>query len=70
MSYFHGLIDFVGDHPHFAFGAVLLLALSEAVPVHLCANEFVSQLWNQLVSAVCRSDIEKHILLVAPSEQA
>ena len=33
MSYFNGLIDFVGAHPHFAFAAVLLLALSEAVPV-------------------------------------
>jgi membrane protein DedA with SNARE-associated domain len=33
MSYFHGLIDFVGAHPHFAFAAVLVLALSEAVPV-------------------------------------
>jgi hypothetical protein len=33
MSHFHGLIDFVGSHPLFAFVAVLLLALSEAVPV-------------------------------------
>ena len=33
MSHFHGLIDFVGSHPHFAFVSVLLLALSEAVPV-------------------------------------
>jgi membrane protein DedA with SNARE-associated domain len=31
--YFHGLIDFVGSHPHFAFIAVFLLALSEAIPV-------------------------------------
>ena len=31
--YFHGLIDFVGSHPHFAFVAVFLLALSEAIPV-------------------------------------
>jgi membrane protein DedA with SNARE-associated domain len=28
-----GLIDFVGSHPHFAVGAVFLLALSEAIPV-------------------------------------
>ena len=33
MSHFHSLIDFVGSHPLFAFVAVLLLALSEAVPV-------------------------------------
>jgi membrane protein DedA with SNARE-associated domain len=31
--YFRGLIDFVGSHPHFAFIAVFLLALSEAIPV-------------------------------------
>jgi len=33
MSYFNALIDFVGSHPQFAVIAVLLLALSEAVPV-------------------------------------
>jgi membrane protein DedA with SNARE-associated domain len=33
MSYFNTLIDFVGSHPQFAVIAVLLLALSEAVPV-------------------------------------
>src|SRR6516165_6878536 len=33
MSYFNALIDFVGSHPQFAFITVLLLALSEAVPV-------------------------------------
>jgi membrane protein DedA with SNARE-associated domain len=32
-SHFQGLIDFVGSHPHFAAGAVFLLALSEAIPV-------------------------------------
>jgi len=32
-SYFHGVIDFVGSHPHFALIAVFLLALSEAIPV-------------------------------------
>jgi membrane protein DedA with SNARE-associated domain len=32
-SHFQGLIDFVGSHPHFAVGAVFLLALSEAIPV-------------------------------------
>jgi membrane protein DedA with SNARE-associated domain len=32
-SYFHTLIDFVGSHPDFAFVAVFLLALSEAIPV-------------------------------------
>jgi membrane protein DedA with SNARE-associated domain len=33
MSFFYGLIDFVGAHPQFAFFAVFLLALSEAIPV-------------------------------------
>jgi membrane protein DedA with SNARE-associated domain len=33
MSYFNALIDFVGSHPQCAVIAILLLALSEAVPV-------------------------------------
>ena len=33
MSHFFGLTDFLGNHPEFAFAAVLLLALSEALPV-------------------------------------
>jgi membrane protein DedA with SNARE-associated domain len=33
MSHFFGLTDFIGDHPEFAFLAILLLALSEALPV-------------------------------------
>jgi membrane protein DedA with SNARE-associated domain len=33
MSVFYGLIDFIGLHPQFAFAAVLVLALSESVPV-------------------------------------
>jgi len=33
MSGFFGLTDFLGSHPEFAFAAVLLLALSEALPV-------------------------------------
>jgi hypothetical protein len=32
-SYLHGLLDFVATHPNFAFAAVFLLALSEAIPV-------------------------------------
>jgi membrane protein DedA with SNARE-associated domain len=32
-SYLHGLLDFVAAHPNFAFAAVFLLALSEAIPV-------------------------------------
>jgi membrane protein DedA with SNARE-associated domain len=32
-AYFSRVIDFVGDHPSFAFIVVFLLALSEAVPV-------------------------------------
>src|SRR4029453_6561131 len=32
-SYFSGFVDFVGAHPHYALTAVLLLALSEAIPV-------------------------------------
>jgi membrane protein DedA with SNARE-associated domain len=33
VSHFFGLTDFIGAHPEFAFIAVLLLALSEALPV-------------------------------------
>jgi membrane protein DedA with SNARE-associated domain len=33
MSYFTGLLDFVGAHPHYAIVAIFLLALSEAIPV-------------------------------------
>ena len=33
MSHIYGLIDFVGSYPQLAFIAVLLLALSEAIPV-------------------------------------
>jgi membrane protein DedA with SNARE-associated domain len=33
MSHFFGLADFIGAHPELAFIAVLLLALSEALPV-------------------------------------
>jgi membrane protein DedA with SNARE-associated domain len=33
MSYFQGLVEFVGAHPQLSFVAVFLLALSEAVPV-------------------------------------
>jgi membrane protein DedA with SNARE-associated domain len=33
MFHFHGSIDFIGSHPQYAFVAVLLLALSEAIPV-------------------------------------
>jgi membrane protein DedA with SNARE-associated domain len=33
MFHFHGLIDFIGSHPQYAVVAVLLLALSEAMPV-------------------------------------
>jgi hypothetical protein len=32
-SYFSGFVDFVGAHPHYALTAVVLLALSEAIPV-------------------------------------
>lgn len=32
-SYFVGIIDFIGGHPHYAFTAIFLLALSEAIPV-------------------------------------
>jgi membrane protein DedA with SNARE-associated domain len=32
-SYFGGVVTFVAEHPHYAFVAVFLLALSEAVPV-------------------------------------
>jgi membrane protein DedA with SNARE-associated domain len=32
-DYFSGIVDFVGAHSNYAFVAVLLLALSEAIPV-------------------------------------
>jgi membrane protein DedA with SNARE-associated domain len=32
-TYLHGLLDLVAEHPNFAFAAVFLLALSEAIPV-------------------------------------
>jgi membrane protein DedA with SNARE-associated domain len=32
-SYFSALVDFVSAHPHYAYSAVFLLALSEAIPV-------------------------------------
>jgi membrane protein DedA with SNARE-associated domain len=32
-SYFAGIIDFIGTHPHYALTAIFLLALSEAIPV-------------------------------------
>ena len=32
-SYFAGVVDFIGEHPHYALAAILLLALSEAIPV-------------------------------------
>ena len=32
-SFFVGLVDFVGAHPHYALTAVFLLALSEAIPM-------------------------------------
>ncbi len=32
-SYFAGIIDFIGGHPHYALTAIFLLALSEAIPV-------------------------------------
>ena len=31
-TYLHGLLDFVAGHPNFAFAAVFILALSEAIP--------------------------------------
>ena len=33
MAYFDALIQYVGSHPYFAFLAIFLLALSEAIPV-------------------------------------
>jgi hypothetical protein len=33
MSYFAGIVDFIGGHPHYAQTAIFLLALSEAIPV-------------------------------------
>jgi membrane protein DedA with SNARE-associated domain len=32
-SYFAGIIDFIGGHPHYALTAIFLLALSEAIPM-------------------------------------
>lgn len=33
MSYFAGIVDFIGGHPHYALTAIFLLASSEAIPV-------------------------------------
>jgi hypothetical protein len=33
MSYFAGIVDLVGGHPHYALMAIFLLALSEVIPV-------------------------------------
>jgi len=32
-SFFAGIVDFIGGHPHYALTAIFLLALSEAIPV-------------------------------------
>jgi hypothetical protein len=32
-SYFAGIVDFIGGHPHYALMAIFLLALSEAIPM-------------------------------------
>jgi membrane protein DedA with SNARE-associated domain len=32
-SYFSALVDFVSAHPHYAYSAIFLLALSESIPV-------------------------------------
>jgi hypothetical protein len=40
-SYFAGIVDFIGGHPHYALIAILLLALSEAIPV--IGTEFLAR---------------------------
>lgn len=33
MSFLSSVTAFIAAHPHFAYGAVLLLALSESIPI-------------------------------------
>ena len=64
MFHFHGLIDFIGSHPHYAFVAVLLLALSEAMPV---IGTLVpgSTLILAISALATTADIDTWLLLVA-----
>jgi membrane protein DedA with SNARE-associated domain len=64
MSYFNALIDFIGAHPHFAFVTVLILALSEAIPM---VGTIVpgSTLIIAISALATTADIKAWVLLVA-----
>ena len=64
MFHFHELIDFIGSHPHYAFAAVLLLALSEAMPV-IGTVVPGSTLILAISALATTADIDAWLLLVA-----
>jgi membrane protein DedA with SNARE-associated domain/membrane-associated phospholipid phosphatase len=65
-AFFAAIVDFVSAHPHFAYGAVFLLALSEAMPIigtmvpgstlilgiSALAPRGIVQLWPLLIAAI------------------
>ena len=64
VFHFQGLINFVGSHPHYAFIAVLLLALSEAMPV--IGTVVPGSTLILVISALATTaDIDAWLLLVA-----
>jgi membrane protein DedA with SNARE-associated domain len=64
MLHFQGLINFIGSHPHYAFIAVLLLALSEAMPV--IGTVVPGSTLILVISALATTaDIDAWLLLVA-----
>ena len=68
-SYFSWLIDFVGTHSHYAFSAVFLLALSEAIPM---LGTVVPG--STLIIAICAlstgTDVNLWLLLIAATAGA
>jgi membrane protein DedA with SNARE-associated domain len=64
LSHFFGLTDFIGDHPEFAFLAILLLALSEAMPV-IGTVVPGSTLILAVSTVATAADVKPWILLVA-----
>jgi membrane protein DedA with SNARE-associated domain len=64
MSGFFGLTDFLGSHPQLAFAAVLLLALSEALPV-LGTVVPGSTLILAISTVATAADVKPWILLLA-----
>jgi membrane protein DedA with SNARE-associated domain len=64
LSQFFGLTDLIGDHPEFAFLAILLLALSEALPV-IGTVVPGSTLILAVSTVATAADVKPWILLVA-----